>query len=138
MGNNWTEKELNEKQAKGHIKGWQVTNHKPAKKKPKYKNQKVIYNGVLFDSKKECGRYLELKMMQAAGLISDLRLQVSFVLIEPNGKERGCKYIADFTYMRDVVLVVEDVKSKATRKLSTYILKRKLMLEKHGIKINEV
>jgi hypothetical protein len=46
--------------------------------------------------------------------------------------------VADFTYMRDGKLLVEDVKSEATRKNRTYIQKRKQMLDKHGITVKEI
>ena len=91
--------------------------------------------------------------MLQKGLISDLRLQVKYVLIptqrEPDsvgvkggkvkGKliERECAYYADFTYIdkRTGETVVEDVKGVRTPE---YKLKRKLMLYVHGIKIKEV
>jgi hypothetical protein len=52
--------------------------------------------------------------------------------------ERASKYVADFTYMRDGKMVVEDVKSDATRKNRAYIQKRKQMLDKHGITVKEI
>lgn len=110
----------------------------------KYKNKKVVYDGIKFDSKKEAARYSELKMFEEIGAISDLKLQQEFTLIPSqsvNGKvvERAVKYKADFTYIaRDTgELVVEDVKSEYT-KTKDYIIKRKLMLKVHGIKISEV
>jgi hypothetical protein len=80
-----------------------------------------------------------LKLLQRAGKITDLRLQVPFLLIPSqyeNGKciERECKYIADFTYRENGKFVVEDAKGLKT---DVYIIKRKLMLEKYGIKIRE-
>ena len=91
---------------------------------------------MTFDSKREAERYLFLRSEQLAGRISDLKCQVSFTLLPPKGKERAVKYIADFTYIRDGKLVVEDVKSKAT-KTPEYIIKRKLMLW-HGYEVQEV
>ena len=112
----------------------------------KYHNQKTNLDGIEFDSRKEARRYAELLLMQKAGEIYDLQRQVPFVLIptqkdEITGKviEREAKYIADFTY-RDRnthKLVVEDTKSKAT-KTKDYILKRKLLLYRHGLQIKEV
>lgn len=121
---------------------------------PKYHNQKVTVDGIEFDSTHEKNRYLRLKMMQSAGMIHGLELQKKFVLIptqrEPDtigkrggrhkGKviERETVYIADFTYYtKDGEFVVEDVKSPAT-KTPQYILKRKLMLYVHGIRVKEV
>lgn len=105
-------------------------------KKSKYGNKKVIFDGIKFDSKKEGNRYLELKGRQMAGEISDLRFQVVYDL-EINGF-LICSYIADFTYKENALEVVEDVKSKATRKLPVYRIKNKLMQAILGIIIKEV
>lgn len=92
----------------------------------KYGNHKVTFDGIKFDSKKEMNRYIELKLLQRAGKISDLQLQVPFVLLKAGNGERGVKYIADFVYLdADGNKVVEDVKSEATKKKEAYILKRK-------------
>jgi len=101
----------------------------------KYHNKKTTIDGHTFDSKKEGDRYLELKQFQADGIISGLRLQVPFELIPKQQGERACKYIADFVYMECGSLIVEDVKGVRT---PVYKLKKKLMLERHGIKIREV
>lgn len=106
----------------------------------KYGNRKVIRDGIEFDSVKECQRYCELKLMQRAGLISDLQMQVSFELIPSQriaGKvvERACSYVADFVYQQDGQTVVEDTKGFKTPE---YIIKRKLMLWVHGIRIREI
>lgn len=110
--------------------------------KSKYHNKKVIIDGIKFDSKKEANRYQELKLMQRAGIISDLQRQVKYVLI-PSQKgddgrvvERHCTYIADFVYVdENGKKVVEDTKGYRT---SDYKIKRKLMLYIHGVKINEI
>ena len=103
----------------------------------KYHNRKVEIDGIKFDSTKEGERYLELKLLLKAGKIRDLQMQVEFELIPKQAGERACKYKADFVYhMADTgKMVVEDVKGKRTRE---YIIKRKLMLWRHGIKIVEV
>ena len=122
----------------------------------KYKNKKVTVDGITFDSKKEANRYKELKALEQAGAILDLRLQVKYTLIPAqripiarfgkNGKrlkdhwrtiEKECAYIADFVYYdcnADEV-VVEDTKGVKTK---DYIIKRKLMLWVHNIRIEEV
>ena len=97
---------------------------------------------MTFDSKKEFQRYHELKMLEKAGLINDLKRQVPFQLIPSqaeNGRvvERAVKYIADFTYYENGELVVEDVKAPATR-TDVYKIKRKLMLYVHGVHIREI
>ncbi|WP_213761960.1 DUF1064 domain-containing protein [Caballeronia sp. dw_19] len=116
-----------------------------AKKPAKYRNTKCEHDGIKFDSQKERSRWFHLIQQQAAGIIRDLQLQVAFVLTERRQRddgtwERASKYVADFVYI--VVAtgkqVVEDVKSVATRKNRTYIQKRKLMLEKHGITVKEI
>ena len=95
-----------------------------------------------FDSKKEAQRYGELLLMQKAKHIQDLKCQVRYELIPSQrieGKvvERACHYVADFDYYTpDGVHVVEDVKSPATR-TKDYIIKKKLMLLVHGIRIKE-
>ena len=102
---------------------------------------------------KEYNRFCELRMMQRAGLITDLQRQVKYILIptqrEPDtigkrggvkqGKllEKECAYIADFVYKENGETVVEDTKSEAT-KTESYIIKRKLMLWLNGIKIREI
>ena len=105
----------------------------------KYRSQKVTINGEAFDSKREAARYQVLLMLQRTGVISDLQRQVKYVLIPAqriNGKvvERECAYKADFVYTQDGVAVVEDAKGMRTK---DYIIKRKLMLEKYGIRIFE-
>ncbi|WP_186140078.1 DUF1064 domain-containing protein [Burkholderia gladioli] len=114
-------------------------------KQPKYRNSKCEHEGVKFDSRKERSRWFHLIQLQAAREIRDLQLQVAYVLIERRQRddgiwERATKYVADFVYT-DVATgktVVEDVKSPATRKNPTYVLKRKLMLDRHGITIKEL
>lgn len=111
----------------------------------KYGNKKLVMDGEHFDSMKEAARYQELKLLERAGEIRELKRQVPFVVIpvqkDEKGKviEREVKYIADFTYIEKGKLVrtVEDVKSKATR-TKEYIIKRKLMLYRNGIRIKEV
>lgn len=74
------------------------------------------------------------------GVISDLKMQVPFELIpsqKRDGKtvERPVKYIADFVYTQDGETIVEDAKGMRTKE---YIIKRKLMLMRYGIRIREV
>lgn len=117
----------------------------------KYCNQKCSYDGMTFDSKRERDRYCELKLLLQAGQISELQCQVPFVLVpearEPDtlgprgGRRRGriiekaVVYVADFVYQEDGKTVVEDAKGHRTKE---YIIKRKLMLHMHGIRIKEV
>lgn len=117
----------------------------------KYNNQKVTVDGEVFDSKKEAGRYRELLLLEKAGAISDLQRQVKFLLIPaqrevdivgPRGGikkgkllEKECAYVADFVYWENGRMIVEDTKGFRT---ADYIIKRKLMLHVHGIKIKEI
>lgn len=123
----------------------------------KYNAQPTEVDGIKFDSKHEANRYCELKLLERAGTITDIRLQVKFVLIPSqyapdevkilkSGKEKivkgkclehECSYIADFVYtdLRTGETVVEDSKGVRTKE---YVIKRKLMLWVHGIVIQEV
>ena len=89
-----------------------------------------------YSSAKEYRRAQELKVLQQGGAIRELREQVPFELIPKQGKERACKYIADFVYCEDGKTVVEDVKSPASR-TKDYVIKRKLMQHVHGIVVRE-
>ena len=109
-------------------------------------------NVLRFDSQKEARRFDELSALERAGTIRDLRMQVDFTLQEAytdgeGRRVRAIRYKADFTYMKQSfvdrdgewqwALVVEDVKSRATR-TKEYILKRKLIKERFNIDIQEV
>lgn len=124
----------------------------------KYGNKKITYQGEEFDSKRECYRYIDLKFLEDCGAISNLRRQVKYELI-PTQREKSTKvykkgrkkgqpregkiiekavtYIADFTYTDAATgeTVVEDSKGFRTKE---FVIKRKLMLYVHGIKIREV
>lgn len=121
---------------------------RPGRSRNKYNAQKTGSHA----SKKEHRRAVQLKIMEKAGLISNLREQVRYELIpaqhgtcgnDLNGKEvrvlieRACSYVADFVYTdcQTGKTVVEDTKGVRTKE---YIIKRKLMLFRHGIQIREV
>ena len=113
----------------------------PIRRGNKYHAKKINISGEEFDSTKEFNTYCELRILEKAGKISQLRRQVKFVLIpaqyDKDGKciERECAYIADFTYYDgNGRYVVEDSKGYRTKE---YIIKRKLMLSVHGIRIKE-
>lgn len=123
----------------------------------KYGNKKVCVGGIEFDSKLEASRWISLKALESCGRISNLRRQEKYILIpaqyEPStevykrgdkkglpkpGKllEKPTTYIADFVYTDNGGnTVVEDTKGFKT---PDYIIKRKLMLERYGIRIKEV
>lgn len=126
----------------------------------KYGNRKTEVDGIEFDSKKEARRYCELQLLLQAGQIEALQLQKEFELIpaqyeyfERYGKkgqrlqdgkrcvEKSCVYKADFAYIKDGQLVVEDVKGYRDPRSAGYakfVIKRKLMLWRYGVKIVEL
>lgn len=108
------------------------------KKASKYHNEKTLYDGIRFDSKKEAGRWQELRLWELTGTIQMLRRQVPYT-ITVNGF-KICRFIADFAYVprSGQPEIVEDVKSKMTRRLPVYRLKKKLMKAVHGIDIVEI
>lgn len=117
----------------------------------KYRNKKIQVNGETFDSMKELRRWRDLKLLEKAGEITELRRQVPFELL-PNQREpdkigprggrkpgriieRKAVYVADFVYRdRAGQEVIEDCKGMRTKE---YILKRKLLLFRFGIRILE-
>lgn len=121
----------------------------------KYNATKCVVDGIEFASKREANRYLELRLLERAKEISDLRLQVDFELIPnqyatekrygKNGQplkdkqvllERKVVYRADFVYTdKDGKTVVEDTKGFRT---TEYVLKRKMFLYKYGFPITEI
>ena len=105
-------------------------------------NKVTLPDGTKFDSQKESTRYYELRLLERAGRIENLRRQVKFVLIPAQRDQRGkileheCSYVADFCYF-DLDLgeeVVEDCKGFKT---DVYKIKKKLMLYVHGIQVRE-
>ena len=104
--------------------------------KQKYGNKKTVINGVTFDSAKEARRYVDLTLWQQSKQIHSLEHQKPFPLVV-NGIEVA-EYFADFVYFKDGEMIVEDVKSKATRKDKTYRLKYKMFEAIYGITIQEL
>ena len=104
---------------------------------PKYRNKKVTTTDGKFDSQLEYYRWCELVLLEKAKKITDLKRQVKFVLIDKSKYGREISYIADFTYLENGKLVVEDTKSTAT-KTRLYSLKKRLVAERYGILIKEV
>lgn len=131
----------------------------------KYGNKKITVDGETFDSKKEYNRYCELKLLERAKIISNLRRQVPFLLIPsqyetlPTGEyykrgekkgqpkykevciEQSLVYYADFVYQENDKTVVEDIKGyrePSSAGYAKFVIKRKLMLWTHGIRIKEI
>lgn len=120
------------------------------KKPSKYKAQKTKRGRLTFDSKKEAERYDALMLLEKAGEIRCLKLQVRYTLQEAytttDGERiRSVDYIADFAYERRTLPdscgqrywlpVVEDVKGMRTR---DYAMKAKLFRSRYGYAITEV
>ena len=113
-----------------------------SERRAKYGNSKAERGALRFDSQKEAKRYDELMVMLRAGMIADLRLQPQFTLqesyiTEDGQRIRAIRYTADFSYRYGGELVVEDVKSRATR-TKEYLRNRKMLRAKYGIAIKEV
>lgn len=106
----------------------------------KYHATKTTIDGITFDSRKEAKRYQELKLMERAGAIKDLRRQVRYELIpafDVQGKHyRPTSYVADFVYTdcKTGNEIVEDVKGMRT---DVYRIKAKLFAHRYGVSIRE-
>lgn len=110
---------------------------RPREKRNKYGAKRTVVDGIRFDSKAEASRYLDLKSLQRAGLISELDRQVPYVLQAGDNGEIVGVYKADFTYFdhREKRMRVEDVKGKDTA-LSAW--KRKHVQAQYGIQVEIV
>jgi hypothetical protein len=107
-------------------------------KKPnrsKYRNVPTEFGGILFDSKLEVARWMQLNLLERAGYISKLERQVIFPIVVTG--ELVCKYRADFVYMENGQRIVEDVKGGKATVTEVYRLKKKLMRIVLGIEIRE-
>lgn len=100
----------------------------------KYKAKKTVVDNITFDSKKEANRYCELKLLERAKVISNLQLQVPYILIPKSKYGCAIEYVADFVYEENNKIVIEDVKGVKT---PVYRLKKRLMAERFGIVIKE-
>ena len=100
----------------------------------KYNAVATEVEGIKFHSKREATRYQELKLMERAGEIKDLQLQVKYSL-DVNGVHIA-NYFSDFNYWdyRFCQVIVEDTKGVKT---GVYSLKKKLMKACHDIDIFE-
>ena len=113
-------------------------------KRNKFNATKIEKDGMKFDSVKEYKRYIELTAQMQRGEISELQCQIKFELapkVKIAGEKRAkpaLRYFADFTYMSNGKLIVEDVKSAVTRKLASFRNKKHLMKSVHDIDIKEV
>ena len=103
----------------------------------------TVIDGHRFASAHEARRYTDLLLLQRAGEISELELQVPIpivfegrpVLVKSKGYPNGrvLRYVADFSYREAGELVIEDAKGHPT---DVYKIKRALLAHM-GIKIRE-
>lgn len=115
------------------VEEYRAEQAKPRRRK--YGNTPTVVDGIRFDSKREASRHSELKLMEKAGEISDLRRQIRY-LLEVNGI-LICTFVADHVYRKrgETALTIEDSKGVRTR---AFVIKSKLMLAVHGIVVQEV
>ena len=131
-------------------------NYKGTASGSKYHSKKIkAPDGEIFDSRKEYKRWCDLTLLERAGEIKNLQRQVPYLLVPeqraPSTEiykkgsragqpkpgpvlERKVTYIADFVYEINGETVVEDAKGMRTKE---YVIKRKLMLYRYGIRIKE-
>ena len=125
------------------------------KKGNKYKNEKVEFDGIKFDSKRERDRYMVLKDAERRGVISELKCQPKFTLIPAQYHEeekqlktkvkmvKKCDFLAitytgDFQYVKDGKVVVEDIKINPKVIPKEFKIKEKMMYYFHKIRIRRV
>lgn len=106
---------------------------KSRKRGNKYGAKKTTVYGHTFDSKREADYYLELLDLKRRGIVTDIRLQPSYELLEgftdnTGKRHRPITYTADFLVIyADGHTEVVEVKGMKTR---DYILRKKLFLHK--------
>lgn len=103
------------------------------KKGVKYNNTKIYAHNRYFDSKKEAKRATELILLEKSGKIKNLKFQVKYLLIDKfvdkmGNKHRKIEYVADFEYIKNNTIIVEDSKGFKTE---VYKIKKKLLLSKY-------
>lgn len=102
----------------------------------KYHSKLTIVNGIKFQSKLESDRYQQLLLLEKAGEICDLALQLEFQIFhgfvnaETGEKEKSSFYVADFVYLdcKAHKWIAEDTKGVETKE---FRLKWKLVKQKY-------
>jgi hypothetical protein len=102
----------------------------------KYNAKKCKVYGITFDSIKEANRYMYLKSLQDSGDIRNLEVHPEFELVPGfvdryGKKQRPIKYQADFKYIIDARIVVEDVKGGKATQTPVFAIKKKLFLKEY-------
>ena len=142
----WTEAEL-----KKHYPSWITEADKSTghiRNKGRYGNvNKPVHDGIRFDSKREFLRYMDLKLLEKAGEITELKVHTRYPIIiggvpvrikseRYNTLGRQMVYVADFSYRRIVSEisglevnrnVIEDVKMQSGHRTEVYKIKKALM-----------
>lgn len=103
----------------------------------KYRNRPTVRGSIRFDSRAEARRYAELELLQAAGVIRDLRPHPSYVLQDKFKHQgqvvRAIRYEGDAEYF-DVETgrrTVEDVKGGRATRTAVFEIKRKMFMYKY-------
>lgn len=99
----------------------------------KYGNKPQIVDGIRFASILEAKRYGELKLLQRANLITDLKIH-SYWPLTVNG-HHVCDYQDDFNYVEDGLRIIEDTKGVVTPDCR---IKLALMKAVHGVDVKLV
>lgn len=117
----------------------------PVRRRHKFNAEGVRHSGIYFPSKKECRRFMELEMLERAGVIRNLRPHPPFELwvLAPNGE---CvtvgKFTADSEYEIEIDgqwhRVVEDVKGGEATKTAAYKLRKQMFETIYGLTVSEV
>lgn len=108
----------------------------PEEAKPsKYRSQKVIMDGIKFDSQKEARKYCELKLLKKAGEIRDFELQPEFILQEGYRDPRTGKWVRPIKYKADFKIIYPDgrkviIDTKGYR-TKVYQMKKKMLLSRY-------
>jgi hypothetical protein len=108
-----------------------------AKKPSKYRAQKTKVDGITFDSKGEADYYCQLKLLQRAGEVTDIKLQPRYPILDASERGKGIDYVADFlvTYAdgRQEIIDFKGVKT------AVYRMKKKMFHERYpNLTIKEV
>lgn len=101
----------------------------------KYHARSVEYDGIHFDSQKECARYQELKLLERAGQITGVIVHPSFILLDSfvwrTQLIRAVTYSPDFAYTENGVNVIEEVKGGNATRTQAFEIRRKLFLNRY-------
>jgi hypothetical protein len=132
-----TEEQLAAIKARSTVRTHTLKDERPTKAS-KYNNHRFTDSEGSWDSKRERARWDQLRALESAGQIEDLKKKIPYELIPSsmkNGKKlRPVVYIADYVYTENGLTVVEDCKGFRTK---LYLIKKRLMWERYGIDIYE-